>query len=137
MSSPRTWRRAAGFTLIEILIAFAILTIALVTLFRAFSDGLAATGRAESVSAAVLLARSTLERVGTEIPLQEGRQAGVAGGGAEWMVEVGRSSIIDQTALGDVPVAPYEVRITVTVRDARPVVLTTLRLGPAPQSAPR
>lgn len=137
MTRARTRRLAAGFTLIEILVAFAILAVSLVALFHAFSDGLAATGRVEKVSTAVLLARSTLERVGTEIPLVEGSRVGDIPEGGHWTVEVGRSPLVGEAPLSVTSVAPYEVRVTVTLPDSQPVALTTLRLGPAPQAAPR
>lgn len=137
MTRARTRRRAAGFTLIEILVAFAILAVSLVALFHAFSDGLAATGRVEKLSTAVLLARSTLERVGTEIPLVEGSRVGDFPGGGHWIVEVGRSSLAGEAPLSVATVTPYEVRVRVALPGSKPVELTTLRLGPASRDAPR
>ena len=68
---------------IEILIAFAILVVALTGLLRAFSGSLHATAKAEHYAAAVLSARSILERVGSDIPMQDGMQSGRAEDGTE------------------------------------------------------
>lgn len=124
-----TARGRDGFTLIEILIAFAILAITLVTLFRVFGGGLATTARLEQNAAALLLARSTLERVGTDIPLVAGEQSGTAADGTAWLLEIRPAGLIDPGALQTAPVLPYEVAVTVSRAGMSPVTLTTLRLA--------
>jgi general secretion pathway protein I len=118
--------RDGGFTLIEILIAFAILAVALAGLLRVFSGGLQATARTERYGAAVLSARSLLERVGSEIPLQPGERAGRAEDGTEWSVRMQPVDTVDP----DNPFLPYEVAVTVVVAHEQPITLTTLRLAP-------
>src|SRR6185437_15781126 len=51
----------AGFTLIETLVAFAIVALLLLPLLRSFSTGLASTSRADAVDGATLVAQSTIE----------------------------------------------------------------------------
>jgi general secretion pathway protein I len=123
-------RRASGrgFTLIEILIAFAILAVALAGLLRVFSGGLQATTRAERYGEAVLLARSVLERVGTEIAIQPGEQSGRGEDGAAWSVRMRPLEVPGERNGQASPYVPYEVAVTVVVPRQQPITLTTLRL---------
>jgi general secretion pathway protein I len=123
-------RRASGrgFTLIEILIAFAILAVALAGLLRAFSGGLQATTRAERYGEAVLLARSVLERVGSEIAIQPGEQSGRGEDGAAWSVRMRPLEVPGEGNGQASPYVPYEVAVTVVVPRQQPITLTTLRL---------
>jgi general secretion pathway protein I len=127
--------RARGFTLIEILVAFAILAVVLVALYRVFGGGLATTVRLERSTAALLFARSTLERVGTDIPLVAGEQSGAAADGTAWTLDIRPTGLIDQAAQQTAPVLPFEVAITVSRAGITPITLTTLRL--APQTLPQ
>ena len=52
---------AAGFTLIETLVAFAIVALLLLPMLRSFSTGIASTSRADAVDGATLIAQSTIE----------------------------------------------------------------------------
>lgn len=122
-----------GFTLIEILIAFAIMAVALVTLLRVFGGGLATTARLERSSAVLSLARSTLERVGADIPLVAGQQSGVTPDGMAWVLDIRPAGLIDAQAVPTAQLLPYEVAITVSAAGVSPVTLTTLRLAPQAQ----
>ncbi len=64
--------RTRGFTLLEVLVAFTILAVALVALLRAFSSGLRGLDAAETASIAVQHARSKMAEVGSTIPLEAG-----------------------------------------------------------------
>lgn len=70
---------AAGFTLLEVLVAFVIATAMLVATMQLFAQDLKAVGRAEAHSHAVLLAESRLESVGSETPLAPGATSGSDG----------------------------------------------------------
>jgi general secretion pathway protein I len=72
-----TARRDAGFTLIEMVIAFAILGLSLSALYATLQGALSRTGHDAHLSEATLLARSLLARVGTEWPMIEGSSQGV------------------------------------------------------------
>jgi general secretion pathway protein I len=124
-----------GFTLVEILIAFAILAVALTGLLRAFSGSLHATAKAEHYAAAVLSARSILERVGSEIPMQDGMQSGRTEDGTEWSIRMRRlggvfDATSDATSGQDDPFLLYEIVVTVAVSHQQPITLTTLRVAP-------
>lgn len=58
-----------GFTLIEMVVAFAILGISLTVLFDAFETSLARTRHDTRLSEGTLFAQSVLARAGTEFPL--------------------------------------------------------------------
>jgi len=128
---------ARGFTLIEILVAFAILAVVLVALYRVFGGGLATTARLEQRTAALLMARSMLERVGTDVPLVAGEQSGTTADGMAWTLDIRPAAIIDPAELQTAPVLPFEVAVTVSHAGISPVTLTTLRLAPqAPPAEP-
>ncbi len=136
MSRRQSLCDSRGFTLIEILVAFAILAIALVALFQGFSSGIDGGRRVERASAALLVARSTLERIGGDIPLQEGRQEGIDPNGIHWAVEIQRSASQGSGNLPGLAVMPFEIRVTASAPGAQPITLTTLRLGPATSGSP-
>ena len=89
-NDPPNHRGERGFTLMEVLVAFAILTVALGGLMLAFSNGLRTTDRAVTISTATLQAQSLLEEIGESIPVREGRTAGTLENGARWEVRIER-----------------------------------------------
>jgi len=123
-----------GFTLIEILVAFAILAFVLVALYRIFGGGLATTARLEQRSAELLMARSILERVGADVPLVAGEQSGTTPDGMAWVLDIRPAAIIEPAEQQTAPVLPFEVVVTVSHAGISPITLTTLRL--APQAPP-
>ncbi len=66
-----------GFTLLEVLIAFAILAVAMGAILQAFSQGLRVMTVAEKHVAATLLAKTKLAEVGIAVPLEDGEYGGV------------------------------------------------------------
>ena len=68
--------RARGFTLIEVVVAFVMLTLVMVTGFEIFTAGLKRAGDLEDYSRALLLAQSKLAAAGVEQPFQEGQLQG-------------------------------------------------------------
>ena len=75
-STSRARRHAQGFTLLEVLVAFALLAIALTLLLGTLSGAARQVGQADVRTRAVLHAQSLLATAGVESPLQEGRQRG-------------------------------------------------------------
>jgi type II secretion system protein I len=75
MKRPHT-NGAGGFTLLEVLIAFAILAVLLVPILKVFGDGLGSTETARTYATAALLARSKLAALGIDEPLKEGETSG-------------------------------------------------------------
>lgn len=129
--------RARGFTLIEVLVAFAILALALGVLLQVFSGGLENARVSEAYTTAALLAESKLAAVGAEEPLAEGQSEGRFDDRFRWRVDVrpyeeGRSGAADPDAW---PVSAFEVAVTVSWDqgdEERSVSLSTLRLAAKP-----
>ena len=122
-----------GFTLIEVLVAFAILAVALGVLIQVFSTGLRNARVAEAYTTATLYAESMLAAVGVEEPLAAGETSGDFDERFRWRLDVQPYEIPDsdnEAAVG------RAFRVVVTVSwgdedDPRNVTLTTLRLAPA------
>lgn len=69
-------RAARGFTLLEVLVAFSILSLSLGVLIQIFGSGLHRTALAEEYTLATLHAESLLARFGVEEPLEIGETGG-------------------------------------------------------------
>ncbi len=125
-----TRRPSAGFTLIEMVIAFAILGLSLSALYATFQSALLRTGHDAHLNEATLIARSLLARAGTEWPLIDGSSQG------EWSEYAYELSEHKNVAPADeVPYTVPTVQVTVTVSwpefaGKRSFSLSTLKLQP-------
>ena len=81
-------KQNSGFTLIEVLIAFTILALALGVVFPTLSSGLSHERTARLATARVLEARSILDGLGIENPLAEGTFDGQLATGEAWTLTV-------------------------------------------------
>ena len=81
-------RRQSGYTLIEVLVAFMILALALTVLMRIFSGGLRNVSVSSDYAVATLIAESRLAATGIDVPLQPGERSGTEGERFEWTVSV-------------------------------------------------
>ena len=77
-------KKMQGYSLIEVLVAFSILAMALSVLFRIFSTGLNNVGVASEYSLAVLVAESKLASPGVSEPLRPGRSEGIEAERFSW-----------------------------------------------------
>jgi general secretion pathway protein I len=123
--------RTAGFTLIEMVIAFAILGLSLSALYAAFQSALSRTQHDAHLSEATLLARSILARAGTEWPLIEGSTHGQW---SEYSYEL--SGHMRAVSADEATFAPAAVEVTATVTwpefaGKRHVSLSSLKLRPS------
>jgi general secretion pathway protein I len=73
---PGSRTRQAGFTLIEIVVAFVMLALVLVTSFEIFSGGMRRAAELEDYSRALLIAQSKLAAAGAEEQFKEGEVQG-------------------------------------------------------------
>ncbi len=118
-----------GFTLLEILVAFTILALALGVLLRAFSSGVRSLEAAEDYATAAMQVRSKMAEVGPVIVLEPGEHEGELENGSHWRVVVEPHEIGGESSdsVGP-PLRAYRVEVTVSWRGGRAVTLNTLRL---------
>jgi general secretion pathway protein I len=125
----------AGFSLLEVLVAFAILAISLGVLMQIFSRATLTTVAAAQYSRAVSLAQARLAAVGTAIRLEAGSTSGEPEDGFTWELSIVPTQLGEEApGLGaaELPVTPYRVTVTVLWKDGarvRRLSLSTLRLG--------
>lgn len=81
-------RQHKGFSLLEILVAFAIMAVALTIVLRIFGSGVNAALVSEEYTLAVQIAESLMARMGVETPLQPGEYSGIEGDKYDWWVGV-------------------------------------------------
>lgn len=133
-------RRAVGFSLLEVLVAFVILSLVATSLYRLFAGSLANVGAAEEYSRALLVAESVLAEVGGTRPLSAGEHSGrVEEGQIEWKASVvpwappGVSPEVE-SASESLPTRLYRISVEVTFPSPtggqRSFALATTRLGP-------
>ena len=126
-------RGEGGFTLLEVLVAFAIMAVAMAAILQAFSGGLDATRRSQAAGEALSTARSLLDRVGAELPIVPGLRSGGSASSPSWSVRIARrKSPLDDLQESERSYALFDVVVSVTVPGAAPVSLATVRMAPVP-----
>lgn len=125
-------RRERGFTLVELLVSLAILSIALAVLFAAISSSLDRTRKDRDASLATLLVQSLLARAGNEYPLRPGDTSGVYSNGFRWRLSVRPYGNGDDAKAWNM--SAYLLRASVSSPHGD-YALTTLRLAP-PEKKP-
>lgn len=127
--------RNSGYTLIEVLVAFMILALALTVLLRIFSSGLRNVSVSSEYAHAVLVAESQLASTGITSVLQPGETRGDDGGDFTWTRVVTTYTPFPDDYQNVARVPAYHVTVTVEWPHAgsmRQVKLSSIRLG-APQ----
>lgn len=135
-AAARRRRGEAGFTLIEVVIAFAILALVLGALSGSFAGLIGGTAEARRYQVAVALAESKLDEIGAARPLRASEARGSFPGGYSWRGVVRPYRERDDRADERRP-RLYEIEIVVSWDPVSPrrVALATLRLsgeGPGP-----
>ena len=129
----------SGFTLIEVLVAFAIAAVLLLPLLRSFSTGIGMATRSDAATEATLIAQSTLEGMGRLVALDAGASIDRQEGPYHVSAVVDRYQG-DGVAAGSIlTVVPYDVAVTVDWQEGartHSITLHTLRLGPPPVAEP-
>ncbi|MFC6841345.1 type II secretion system protein XpsI [Xanthomonas theicola] len=126
-----------GYTLIEVIVAFALLALALTLLLGSLSGAARQVKRADQLSRATLYAQSLLAAQGVEQRLQPGREQGsFEQGRYRWTLEV--APYVDARRPPDaaaVPGAPTLLQLSLQVRwgddPAQALQWKTLRLASA------
>lgn len=132
-------KRAAGFSLLEVLVAFVILALVATAIFGLFGGALRTASAAEDWSRAMLVAQSRLALAASAQPLRESSEAGTeADGRIAWQTAVAPYVIPDanpELERVSETMATRLYRVTVDVRYAgdngreRTLSLATLKLG--------
>jgi general secretion pathway protein I len=129
MASSRATRQS-GFTVIEVVVALAIVALAFGVALRDLSGALGRLGGSYHATEALALAESLLDRLGRDMPLGQGEDGGVTSDGYAWTVATQPYLPSTRSAAG--PLIGYVATVTVRWRDRgnpQQVQLTTLRLA--------
>jgi general secretion pathway protein I len=120
--------RQAGFSLLEVLVAFSILAMALGVLMQIFSLSANNVRVAADYTKAVAVAESKLAGAGVIYPLERGTVSGEEMEGKfTWTL---RSTPVDGQLAGDSAVVPYRVDVSVAwgpPRQRRSIAFATLK----------
>ncbi|MCM2336273.1 MAG: prepilin-type N-terminal cleavage/methylation domain-containing protein [Pseudomonas sp.] len=131
-------RRMAGYTLLEVIVAFALLALALTLLLGTLSGAARQVRWSGDAGRAALHAQSLLDQVGVGQPIEPGEASGELDGGRyQWALDV--RPWRDPSTPPDAPLEPaaprlFEITLSVRWGEGRPgdrVELRTLRLAPA------
>ncbi len=135
----RRLRPPRGFSLLEVLVAFVILSVVATALFRLFSGALANVSAADEYSRAVLVAESALASTASMQPLVEATQTGTADDGRiQWTTRVAPYSPTDivpelERTAEAMPTRLFRVTAEVTFPSpsggTRTYALATTRIG--------
>ena len=128
---PTPRKVTAGFTLLEVVVAFVILALALGVSFETFSTGLRGTLAAGDHAGAIVRAQSRLSEIGLTEPVQPGVLEGRFDGTYGWRQEVRIADRHESTIGGRDAHVLYDVALTVywgTGAQARSLVLNTSRV---------
>ena len=121
-------RRPPGFTLLEILVAFAIAAIALTALTAAVAGSLRSSRAASTTEQAISRAQSRLQAASLAPP---GERSGDDGGGFRWRESVRQVGRSGAAALYDI-----SVEITWTVDGPHRLALHDFRVAAVPRQPP-
>jgi general secretion pathway protein I len=109
-----------GFTLLEVLIAFAIASVTLAVLYHGAIDGLLGSHQAIRTDEAVARARSRLDVLCQQVRQTPGERSGDDGGGYTWRTQITRAGTETiQRGDADQPTLPmqadlFSVRVTLS-----------------------
>lgn len=111
-------RRARGFTLIEVVIAFVLLSLVLAVSFEIFTNGFARAAELDEYSQALQVAQSRLAAAGVEETLREGEAQGDSEDRRfHWITRVTRSDEgVDPSKPPPGIFSLYRIDVTVTWR---------------------
>jgi general secretion pathway protein I len=126
-------KNCRGMTLMEVLVAFVVLSLTMAVILHIFSGGMRNSRLTDSYSRAVFLAQSRLAAVGVEGSLAPGEESGRVGANLQWRVNIARVEDDGEADRLLMPVRQYLVRAQVTWQEDgrdKQIELSSVRLGP-------
>jgi len=130
----------AGFSLLEVLVAFTLLALAMGVVMQIFSRGVNGATLADRYAKATMYAESMLSSVGSETELKEGSADGKFDDDFSWALAVRAyqdpypkdQAVIDYERLMPTQLFEVELKVSFMAEDRRERVLnlSTLRMGP-------
>ena len=126
--------RSSGFSLLEVLVAFAVLSISLTAILSIYSAVFRSSGAAQSYMVATQLVEAKLKEiiVSNEQPI--GMEGGTLAEQYTWRATVRALDWRNSSDLGEHPLEPFEVSVRVSWTEAgrdHEVSLSTVRLANA------
>ena len=115
-------RQERGFTLVEVLVALAILSLSLMAFYRLLGDSLQAGNAAKVRDVALAHAEAVLERIGIDLPVVG--SSGNFENGMTWQLE---TIPLAERERGNGSIA--QLWVLLTIRDGRGFVLARLQTG--------
>ena len=79
---------SSGFTLLEVMLAFVIFALSFATVLEIMAGSMRSIRRASDDTQVALIAQSVMDRVGTEIPLEEGELSGTQLDRFQWQLSI-------------------------------------------------
>ncbi len=121
----------AGFSLLEVVVAVAILGAVLAATLTTLGGSTRALGRADGVARAALVADARLAELGSVHPVEAGERSGETADGIRWemTIEPYRPSDLDPGEILDLPVALFRATVIASGPHGG-AELTTIRPGP-------
>jgi len=125
-------RSDAGFTLIEVVVAFVVAALVVVAALQLFGGAFDGSARAERLSRALIAAESRMAAVGVTVPLRTGEERGDGPGGTTWRTSIAPYEADPALDADTLPVRAYEVTVTVGWQSGSSdaVTLRTVKIGP-------
>ena len=123
--------RQSGFSLLEVLVAFVLLSTVVTVLLQVFAGGLRNLKVADEYAMAVVLAESRIAEVGRVVPLEPGDTEG-EWKDFRWQTSIREFELPESPTQGIAAPALFSVSVTVSWgegRSARSFRLDTLRAG--------
>ena len=81
-------RSSAGFTLLEVMLAFVIFALSFATVLEIMAGSMRSVRRANDDTEVALFAQSIIDLVGTEIPIEEGEYSGAGMDRYQWQLGI-------------------------------------------------
>ena len=81
-------KNTKGFSLLEVVIAFAIMAISVTVLLRIFATGVNSAGLSEDYTIAVQIAESLMAKAGVDVAMEQEQSSGIEGDKYQWNMQV-------------------------------------------------